>query len=121
MYTLTNLTKTYYSGRRSVAAVQDVSLEIGDGEWLAVQGRTGHGKTTLLQLLGGLDRPTSGVIELEGRDLATAREAEVTGIRAAAIGFIFETFNLIPTLSATENVEAALIRSARDRPNAAAA
>jgi putative ABC transport system ATP-binding protein len=108
-YTLIGVTKTYRGGRRPVTAVQDVSLEIGAGEWLAVQGRTGHGKTTLLQLLGGLDQPTSGVIELEGRDLAQAREAEVTKIRAATVGFIFQTFNLVPTLSAAENVEAALI------------
>jgi putative ABC transport system ATP-binding protein len=109
MYTLTQVTRTYHNGRRLVAAVKDVTLAIGDGEWLAVQGRTGHGKTTLLQLLGGLDRPTSGTIDLDGHDLAQEREANLTQIRAAAIGFIFQTFNLIPTLSAAENVEAALI------------
>jgi putative ABC transport system ATP-binding protein len=109
MYTLTGVGKTYRNGRRAVAAVRDVSLEIRDGEWLAVQGRTGHGKTTLLQLLGGLDRPTSGIIEFDGRDLARMREAGVTRVRATAIGFIFQTFNLVPTLSAAENVEAGLI------------
>jgi putative ABC transport system ATP-binding protein len=82
---------------------------IEDGEWLAVQGRTGHGKTTLLQLLGGLDRPTSGSVEFDGRDLARLRETQVTRLRAVSIGFIFQTFNLVPTLSAAENVEAALI------------
>jgi putative ABC transport system ATP-binding protein len=82
---------------------------IEDGEWLAVQGRTGHGKSTLLNLLGGLDRPTSGTIELDGRDLARLREHQVTRLRAETIGFIFQTFNLVPTLSAAENVEAALI------------
>jgi len=109
VYTLTKVTKIYHNGRRAVAGVQDVSLVIDDGEWLAIQGRTGHGKTTLLQLLGGLDRPTSGVIELGGHDIAQAREAEVARTRAAAIGFIFQTFNLVPTLPAAENVEAALI------------
>ncbi len=82
---------------------------IEDGEWLAVQGRTGHGKSTLLNLLGGLDRPTSGTIELDGKDLSRLREGQVTRLRAASIGFIFQTFNLVPTLSAAENVEAALI------------
>ena len=80
-----------------------------DGEWLAVQGPTGHGKSTLLQILGGLDRPSSGIVEFDGRDLAQLRETEVTKVRAQSIGFVFQTFNLIPTLSALENVEAALV------------
>jgi putative ABC transport system ATP-binding protein len=74
-----------------------------------VQGRTGHGKTTLLQLLGGLDRPTSGSVEFDGQDLARLPETQVTRVRAGSFGFIFQTFNLVPTLSAAENVEAALI------------
>jgi putative ABC transport system ATP-binding protein len=109
MYKLTGVNKIYRKGRRTVPAVRDLDLVIEDGEWLAVQGRTGHGKTTLLQLLGGLDRPTSGIIEFDGQDLAQLREAQVTRVRAVSIGFIFQTFNLIPTLSAAENVEAALI------------
>jgi putative ABC transport system ATP-binding protein len=109
MYTLTSVTKNYQKGRRTVAALKDLNLAIGDGEWLAVQGRTGHGKTTLLQILGGLDRPTSGTVEFDGHDLAEMREAQVTKMRAASIGFIFQTFNLVPTLSAAENVETALI------------
>src|SRR5581483_11410329 len=103
------VTKNYQKGRGAVAAVRDLDLVIEDGEWLAVQGRTGHGKTTLLQLLGGLDRPTSGIVEFDGQDLAQLREAQVTRVRAASIGFIFQTFNLVPTLSAAENVEAALV------------
>jgi putative ABC transport system ATP-binding protein len=109
MYELTQVTRLYQKGRHTVPAVQDVTLRIADGEWLAIQGRTGHGKTTLLQLLGGLDRPTSGRVALDGRDLARLREAQVTRLRATAIGFIFQTFNLVPTLSAADNVEAALI------------
>jgi putative ABC transport system ATP-binding protein len=109
MYQLRNVTKTYTSGRHLVPAVQDVSLEIGDGEWLAIQGRTGSGKTTLLQILGGLDRPNTGVVGLDGHDLTQLREADLTRIRATMIGFIFQFFNLIPTLSAAENVETALI------------
>src|ERR1700723_3715678 len=109
MYQLTGVSKIYQKGRRIVPAVRDLDLTIGDGEWLAVQGRTGHGKTTLLQLLGGLDRPTSGIVDFDGADLARLREAQVTRVRAVSIGFIFQTFNLVPTLSAAENVEAALI------------
>jgi putative ABC transport system ATP-binding protein len=75
----------------------------------AVRLRTGHGKSTLLNLLGGLDRPTLGTIELDGKDLSRLREDQVTRLRAESIGFIFQTFNLVPTLSAAENVEAALI------------
>ena len=83
--------------------------EIGDHEWMAIQGPTGHGKTTLLQMLGGLDRPTSGSVMLDGRDLAQLREGQVTRVRAECIGFIFQTFNLVPTLNALENVEVALV------------
>ena len=109
MYQLTDVTKLYAKGRGTIPAVRDLTLVIGDGEWLAVQGRTGHGKSTLLNLLGGLDRPTSGTIELDGKDLSRLREGQVTRLRAASIGFIFQTFNLVPTLSAAENVEAALV------------
>jgi len=90
-------------------ALRGVDLVIEDGEWLAVQGPTGHGKSTLLQILGGLDRPSSGIVDFDGRDLAQLRETEVTKVRAQSIGFVFQTFNLIPTLSALENVEAALV------------
>ncbi len=109
MYKLTGVSKIYQKGRRAVPAVRDLDLVIPGGEWLAVQGRTGHGKTTLLQLLGGLDRPTSGIVEFDGHDLGRLPEAQVTRIRAESLGFIFQTFNLVPTLSAAENVEAALI------------
>src|SRR5499427_7042568 len=119
MYKLTNVTKDYAKGRETVHALRGVDAEIGDGEWLAVQGRTGHGKTTLLQILGGLDRPSTGTVTFDGRDLAELREAQVTRLRAESIGFIFQTFNLVPTLSAAENVESALIplgvRSGRRR------
>jgi len=109
VYTLTGVTRLYHKGRRTVAAVQDLTLTIGDGQWLAVQGRTGHGKSTLLNLLGGLDRPTSGTLELDSTSLGALPQTRLTQVRAAKIGFIFQTFNLIPTLSAAENVEAALI------------
>ena len=109
MYKLSGVTKNYRKGRETVAALRGVDLVIEDGEWLAVQGPTGHGKSTLLQILGGLDRPSAGIVEFDGRDLAQLREAEVTKVRAQDIGFVFQTFNLIPTLSALENVETALV------------
>ena len=109
MYKLTGVTKDYQKGRATVDALAGVDLVIEDGEWLAIQGPTGHGKTTLLQILGGLDRPTSGIVDFDGQDLAALRESQVTRVRAHSIGFIFQTFNLIPTLSAQENVEAALV------------
>jgi len=112
MYKLTGVKKDYQKGRGVVAALQGVDLEIENGEWLAIQGPTGHGKSTLLQMLGGLDRPTSGSIQFgdgAGPDLAKMRESQVTKVRAESIGFIFQTFNLVPTLSAQENVEAALV------------
>jgi putative ABC transport system ATP-binding protein len=109
MYKLTNVTKDYPKGRETVHALRGVNVEIPDGEWLAIQGPTGHGKTTLLQILGGLDRPTSGSVDFDGRDLARTRETQMTKVRANSIGFIFQTFNLIPTLSAQENVETALV------------
>jgi putative ABC transport system ATP-binding protein len=109
MYKLSGVTKDYQKGRSTVHALQGVDLVIEDGEWLTIQGPTGHGKTTLLQMLGGLDRPTSGIVDFDGQDLAQLRESQVTRVRATSIGFIFQTFNLIPTLSAQENVEAALV------------
>jgi putative ABC transport system ATP-binding protein len=109
MYELSSVTKDYQKGRATVHALAGVDLEIDDGEWLAIQGPTGHGKTTLLQILGGLDRPTAGVVDFDGQDLAALREGQVTQVRAHSIGFIFQTFNLIPTLNAQENVETALV------------
>jgi putative ABC transport system ATP-binding protein len=109
MYRLTDVTKDYPKGRSVVHALQGVNVVIGDGDWLAIQGPTGHGKSTLLQILGALDRPTSGTVELDGQELTGLRESQLTKVRATSIGFIFQTFNLIPTLSAQENVETALV------------
>jgi putative ABC transport system ATP-binding protein len=125
VYRLTGVSKIYRKGSREIPAVIDLDLQIKTGEWLAVQGKTGHGKTTLLQLLGGLDRPTGGRLEFGGDDLAAAAESRLRSVRASSFGFIFQTFNLIPTLTAAENVEAALIpfgvpqRERRDKTTAA--
>ena len=108
MYTLTGVTRTYRKGSQTVTALAGVDAVIAGGEWLAIQGPTGHGKTTLLQLLGGLDRPTSGTVLFGGQDLGVMTEPEIARVRATSIGFVFQTFNLIPTLPAAENVELAL-------------
>jgi putative ABC transport system ATP-binding protein len=109
MYILTDVVRNYTRARQAVAALRGVDLVVRDGEWLAIQGPTGHGKSTLLQIMGALDRPTSGSVELGGIDLSTLREAALTRIRARSIGFIFQTFNLIPTLNAADNVATALV------------
>jgi putative ABC transport system ATP-binding protein len=109
MYELTDVRKSFRKGSATVQALDGVDLTIDAGEFLAVQGPTGQGKSTLLLLLGGLDRPSSGSVMFEGRDLARLPEAELARLRAAEFGFVFQTFNLIPTLTAQENVETALV------------
>ncbi|WP_374008033.1 ABC transporter ATP-binding protein [Leifsonia sp. LS-T14] len=108
MYTLTDVTKKYTQSKRQVVALNDVSLEIPDGQLVAIQGPTGGGKSTLLQMLGALDRPTSGSVVLGTSSLSQPRDAKLAKIRAEEIGFVFQGFNLIPTLTAQENVETAL-------------
>ena len=125
MYELVDVTKQYEKGRRTVAAVRGISLTVEAGEWLAVQGRTGHGKSTLLHLLGGLDRPTAGTVSFDGRDLSALSGKQLAQVRGDLFGYVFQTFNLVPTLSAAENVEAALVplgmRSTERRRRVAAA
>ncbi|MCP3755525.1 ABC transporter ATP-binding protein [Streptomyces sp. NPDC002886] len=121
MYQLTGVTKRYRRGKESIDALAGVDLTIEDGGRLVIQGPTGGGKSTLLQMLGALDRPTAGQIVLDGLDLATVSESRLTRFRAENIGFVFQSFNLIPTLTAQENVETALVplglkaRERRDR------
>ncbi|MFF3322160.1 ABC transporter ATP-binding protein [Streptomyces sp. NPDC002889] len=109
MYQLSGVTKRYRRGKETVTALDGVDLTIEDGGRLVIQGPTGGGKSTLLQMLGGLDRPTEGSVVLDGTDLATLPEARLTRVRAEKIGFVFQSFNLIPTLTAQENVETALV------------
>ncbi|MEU9732364.1 ABC transporter ATP-binding protein [Streptomyces sp. NPDC048002] len=109
MYELRNVTKVYSRGKETVRALDGVDLTIPDGDRLVIQGPTGGGKSTLLQMLGGLDRPTSGEVVLDGTDLAKLSEGRLTGVRSENIGFVFQSFNLIPTLTAQENVETALV------------
>jgi putative ABC transport system ATP-binding protein len=111
MYEISGLTKTYPGKHKGeqVRALQGVDVTIPDGDMLAIQGPTGHGKSTLLQLLGGLDRPTGGSLKFDGRELAKLGEQQMTKLRAQNFGYVFQSFNLIPTLTAHENVETALV------------
>ena len=99
-----SVSKTYCLGAADVPAVRDVSIEIASGEFVAIQGPSGSGKTTLLNLLGLLDRPEEGDVRIEGRDATELSENERSDLRRDRFGFVFQTFNLIPVLSAEENV-----------------
>ena len=99
------LTRRFGSGPAAVTAVDGIDLDIAPGEFLAIMGRSGSGKTTLLNLLAGLDQPTAGRVTFEGRNLADLAEGEMVALRRARIGFVFQSFGLIPLLSAYENVE----------------
>ncbi|HSU26007.1 MAG TPA: ABC transporter ATP-binding protein [Pyrinomonadaceae bacterium] len=102
-----NLTKSYKVGKMDVPALRGVSLEIGKGEFVAIMGPSGCGKSTLLHLLGGLLSPTSGSILIDGEDLSKVSDAERTDIRRRKIGFVFQRFNLFPTLTAEGNLKLA--------------
>lgn len=109
MLELASVTKTYRQGRREVAAVRGVSLRVAPGEMVVLLGPSGSGKSTLLHLLGGLDRPTTGRAIFEGRDLASLPDDDLTRLRRDRIGHVFQSFNLLPTLSAEENVALPLL------------
>ena len=108
LYELQGVTRTFRRGDVTITALESVDLTIAAGEIVAVEGPSGSGKTTLLQLLGALDRPSGGQVLFEGRDLNALGDGELADIRLRAFGFVFQTFNLIPTLTALQNVEAKL-------------
>ncbi len=99
-----NLTKEFMSGEVSVKALDSVSLEIKRGEFVGIIGPSGSGKSTLMGLIGGLDKPTSGIISIDGVDISSMNERPLTRIRNEKIGFVFQSFKLIPTFTAGENV-----------------
>jgi len=99
-----NLCKIFKDSAQEVRAVNDVSLSILAGEFTAIVGPSGSGKTTLLNLMGGLDAPTSGSLHVDGKDISSLKEKEMTAFRLHHIGFVFQAYNLIPVLSAKENV-----------------
>ena len=100
-----SVVREFGDGESAVTAVNDVTVSISPGEFVALVGRSGSGKTTLLNLLAGLDRPSSGQVWFEGRELSSLPERELVGLRRERIGFVFQSFGLIPLLSAFENVE----------------
>jgi putative ABC transport system ATP-binding protein len=102
------LTRTYRSGGRDLTVLKDITFTVPQGEFLAILGPSGSGKTTLLGLLAGLDRPTSGTVLLDGEELGGLSEDERARLRAEKIGFVFQSFQLIPTLTAQENVQVPL-------------
>ncbi len=105
------LTKTYQIGEVKVHALNNVDLEIKKGEFVAIMGPSGSGKSTLLHLLGGLDKPTSGRVLIDGQDMTEMTEDQLAEIRSEKIGFVFQLHNLLPTLTAIENVELPMIFS----------
>ena len=104
-----NLSRIYGSGEAEVRALDGVSLHVDTGEFVAVMGPSGCGKSTLLHMIGGLDRPSEGVVKIEGQDLSTLNDDDLTDLRREHIGFIFQFFNLIPTLTALDNTALPLV------------
>ena len=106
---LRNIAKTYRRGEETISIFSDLNLTIRSGDFVAMMGPSGSGKTTLLNLLGGLDRPTSGTIHFDGAPIEKLSENQLSAWRAANIGFIFQFYNLMPTMSAARNVELPLL------------
>ncbi|MFA5590869.1 MAG: ABC transporter ATP-binding protein [Lysobacteraceae bacterium] len=118
LVSLRNLTKTYQRGPEKVAVLHGVNLDIENGDFVALMGPSGSGKTTLLNLIGGLDNPSSGEIEIEGERIDAMSAGQLAAWRSRHVGFVFQFYNLMPTLSAQKNVELPLLLTrlnAKDR------
>ena len=109
MIRLESVSRVFASGAARVAALEEVNLHVAPGEFVAVAGPSGSGKTSLLNLIGALDSPTAGRVRLEGQDLASLSERRLARLRLERVGFVFQNFNLVPVLSAAENVELPLM------------
>jgi putative ABC transport system ATP-binding protein len=109
MVKIAGLKKSYVRGKQDIPVLDGIDLEIGDGAFEALMGPSGSGKTTLLNLIAGIDRPTSGVLEVAGTDITRLSEGELATWRSQNIGFIFQFYNLLPVLTAFENVELPLL------------
>jgi putative ABC transport system ATP-binding protein len=99
-----HITKTYSVGNRGITVLEDVSLTVDTGEFIVIAGSSGSGKTTLLTLLSGLDHPSSGRVCIEGRDITHASEEELAPLRNRSVGFVFQSFHLVPSMTALENI-----------------
>ncbi|HEY1317376.1 MAG TPA: ABC transporter ATP-binding protein [Gaiella sp.] len=108
LYTVSSASRFFRRGPSTVRALDGVDLEVDAGEFVALVGPSGSGKTTLLQLLGALDRPSEGTVRFEGQDLGTLGDGALAELRLRTFGFVFQQFNLIPTLTALDNVEASI-------------
>jgi len=113
--TIRNLSKIYLQGEINVTALNNISLDIAAGEFLTLMGPSGSGKSTLLHIIAGIDRPTSGECQVQGIDVARLNESELADWRNQNVGFVFQTFNLIPVLTAFENVELPLLLTRLNR------
>lgn len=114
LFEIEHITKSYRMGELDVVALSDVSLTIRESELLVILGASGSGKSTLLNILGGLDVPTSGTVRYRGRDMTDANDAELTHFRRRSVGFVFQFYNIIPSLTALENVQ--LVADLVDEP-----
>ena len=101
---VSDLKKTYGKGDTAVEALKGINLSVQKGEFIAIVGTSGSGKSTLLHMLGGLDRPTSGSVSIDGKDIFTLKDEELTIFRRRKIGFVFQSYNLVPVLSVYENI-----------------
>src|SRR6267378_4131736 len=115
MIDIENITKDYVMGEEIVHALRGVSLQIRSNEYIAIMGPSGSGKSTLMNMLGCLDTPTSGRYEFNGRDVSVMNDDELAAIRNREIGFVFQTFNLLPRADSLRNVELPLIYAGMDR------
>ena len=109
LYRLVDVERRYLKGAAEVVAVRGINLDVARGEFVSLEGPSGSGKSTLLHLMGALETPTSGTVSFDGQQLAGARDRVLTEIRRRRIGFVFQQFNLIPTLTALDNVSIAMI------------
>jgi putative ABC transport system ATP-binding protein len=115
LVSIEHLVKSYHRGNQPVPVLEDISFEIAEGEFLVLMGPSGSGKSTLLNLIAGIDKADSGVIKVGGVDIAALSEADLARWRSAHVGFIFQFYNLIPVLTAFENVELPLLLTSMSR------
>ncbi|HNT29886.1 MAG TPA: ABC transporter ATP-binding protein [bacterium] len=109
-----DLYKRFKQGSKTINAVDGIDLTVNEGDFWAIVGPSGSGKSTLLQLIGALDRPTSGQVIIDGKDITKQSDRQLAHLRQQSLGFVFQNFNLIPTLTAAQNVEAAIAKRGRD-------